>query len=160
MTLAFATAMVPPLTHLTPRKPKAMSTDVPALVQMAAMCVLCSAIEICFMAFVESQSWWSGGNGTSHQVTASGLLLCSAFQTCLSLLNHALCLPAHQSACQACPVGNPKALYQASRMIGLECEGQRRHQTMSFIPVKLRAVKHHTGRTGKMMFCQDLCHAY
>ena len=68
-------------------------------------------------------------------------------------------LSAHQSACQARPVGNPTALYQASHMMGLDWGGQRRHQTMSFVPPTVCAVKDHAGRTSKTMSCQGVCHA-
>ena len=68
MTLALATATVAPLDELTARKPKAMSTDVSALVQMAVTCVLCNSIQACEMVFMVYQPW-GAGNGTSNQVT-------------------------------------------------------------------------------------------
>lgn len=45
-----------------------MSTDVSALIQMATMCVLLTAIQICYMVFLVSQGWWTGGNGSAHEV--------------------------------------------------------------------------------------------
>ena len=68
MTLTLATATVAPLEELTARKPKAMSTDVSPLVQMAVTCLLCTSIQACDMVFMAYQPW-GAGNGTSSQVT-------------------------------------------------------------------------------------------
>lgn len=70
MTLAFATALVPPLEHLTPRKPQMQAINASALVQIAALCVLVVFTQITYMVFLVHEPRWAGGDGSSDQVKA------------------------------------------------------------------------------------------